>query len=171
MSKLIYPLTEEVALQVASSLLPEDRREVEEGHGHDPKVVIPLASHLGDSVYFKAPNGEIAGAAGVHNEGQIWMLCTKVILKYPHTFARESKRFVNSRKEKLLWNVVDKRNALHLKLLRFLGFKFIREISYGPNNLSFIEFCRVQSISDGDRLVRSRRVRSAPRGFSSESKK
>ena len=171
MSKLIYPLTAEVALQVASNLLPEDRREVEEGHGHDPNVVIPLASQLGDSVYFKAPNGEIAGAAGVHNEGQIWMLCTKVILKYPHTFARESKRFVNSRKEKLLWNVVDKRNALHLKLLRFLGFKFLREISYGPNNLSFIEFCRVQSISAGARDVRSRRVRSAPRGFSSQSKK
>ena len=42
MSKLIYPLTEEVALQVASSLLPEDRREVEEGHGNYPKVVIHL---------------------------------------------------------------------------------------------------------------------------------
>ena len=29
----------------------------------------------------------------------------------------------------------------------FLGFKFIREITYGPNNLSFIEFCRVSSNS------------------------
>ena len=171
MPKLIYPLTAEVALQVASNLLPEDRREVEEGHGHDPNVVIPLASQLGDSVYFKAPNGEIAGAAGVHNEGQIWLLCTKVILKYPHTFARESKRFVNSRKEKLLWNVVDKRNIVHLKLLRFLGFKFIREISYGPNNLSFIEFCRVRSNFNGAGNVRSRSVRSTPRGFSSQSKK
>ena len=158
MSKLIYPLTAEVALQVASNLLPEDRREVEEGHGHDPNVVIPLASQLGDSVYFKAPNGEIAGAAGVHGNGQIWMLCTKVILKYPHTFARESKRFVNSRKEKLLWNVVDKRNALHLKLLRFLGFKFLREISHGPNNLSFIEFCRVRSNSNGRDGVRPRSI-------------
>ncbi len=158
-------------MTVASNLLPEDLKEVEEGHGHDPKKVIPLASTIGDSVYFKVPNGEIAGAAGVHEDGQIWMLCTPAILKYPHTFARESKRYVESRKEKLLWNVVDKRNALHLKLLRFLGFKFIREISYGPNNLSFIEFCRVQSISAGARDVRSRRVRSAPRGFSSESKK
>ncbi len=136
-------MTEEVALQVASNLLPEDRREVEEGHGHDPNVVIPLASQLGDSVYFKAPNGEIAGAAGVHENGQIWILCTPAILKYPHTFARESKRFVNSRKEKLLWNVVDKRNIVHLKLLRFLGFKFIREIYFGPNNLIFIEFCKL----------------------------
>ena len=143
MSKYIYKLTAEAAMTVASNLLPEDLKEVEEGHGHDPNVVIPLASQLGDSVYFKAPNGEIAGAAGVNEKGQIWMLCTKVILKYPHTFARESKRYVESRKEKLLWNVVDKRNALHLKLLRFLGFKFIREIYFGPNNLIFIEFCKL----------------------------
>ena len=143
MSKLIHPLTVEVAVQVASNLLPDDRREVEEGHGHDPMVLLPLASKLGGSVYFEAPNGDIAGVAGVHPQGQIWMLCTPVILKYPHTFARESKRFVNSRKEKLLWNVVDKRNKVHLKLLRFLGFKFIREISYGPNKLTFIEFCKL----------------------------
>ena len=130
-------------MTVASNLLPEDRKEVEEGHGHDPKIVIPLASKTGDSVYFKVPNGEIAGAAGVSKKVQIWMLCTPAILKYPHTFARESKRYVESRKEKLLWNVVDKRNGVHLKLLRFLGFKFIREISYGPNNLTFIEFCKL----------------------------
>ena len=143
MSKYIYKLTVEAAKEVASNLLPEDRKEVEEGHGHDPKIVIPLASKTGDSVYFKVPNGEIAGAAGVSKKGQIWMLCTPAILKYPHTFARESKRYVESRKEKLLWNVVDKRNGVHLKLLRFLGFKFIREISYGPNNLTFIEFCKL----------------------------
>ena len=143
MSKYIYKLTAEAALEVASNLLPEDRKEVEEGHGHDPKIVIPLASKLGDSVYFKVPNGEIAGAAGVHKNGQIWMLCTPAILKYPHTFARESKRYVESRQEKLLWNIVDKRNKVHIKLLRFLGFKFLREVSHGPNNLTFIEFCRV----------------------------
>jgi len=142
-SKFVHKLTVEAAKEVASNLLPEDRKEVEEGHGHDPMVVIPLAAELGDSVYFRVPNGDIAGAAGVHGNGQIWMLCTSAILKYPHTFARESKRYVESRQEKLLWNIVDKRNGVHLKLLRFLGFKFIREISYGPNNLTFIEFCKL----------------------------
>ena len=143
MSKYIHQATIEAALEVASNLLPDDRREVQEGHGHDPNVVIPLASQLGDSVYFKAPNGEIAGVAGVHSNGQIWMLCTPSILKYPVTFAREAKRYVDSRQEKLLWNIVDKRNTVHLKLLRFLGFKFLREIEHGPNKLTFIEFCRV----------------------------
>ena len=141
-SKYIHPLTKEVAFEVASNLLPEDRREVKEGHGHDPEIVIPLA-YQGDSVYFRVPNGELAGIAGVEKDGQIWMLCTPAILKYPVTFAREAKRYVDSRQEKLLWNIVDKRNTVHLKLLRFLGFKFLREIEHGPNKLTFIEFCRV----------------------------
>ncbi len=142
-SKYIHPLTKEAAYEVASNLLPEDRREVEEGHGHDPKVILPLTYDMGDSVYFRVPNGELAGIAGVHGEGQIWMLCTPAILKYPMTFAREAKRYVDSRQEKLLWNIVDKRNIVHLKLLKFLGFKFLRELKHGPNQLTFIEFCRV----------------------------
>ena len=143
MSKYIYPLTKEAAYEVASNLLPEARREVEEGHGHDPKVILPLAYDMGDSVYFRVPNGELAGIAGVHGEGQIWMLCTPAILKYPMTFAREAKRYVESRQEKLLWNIADKRNIVHLKLLKFLGFKFLRELKHGPNQITFIEFCRV----------------------------
>ena len=143
MSKYIHPLTKEAAFEVASNLLPEDRREVEEGHGYDPTVILPSTYDMGDSVYFRVPNGELAGIAGVHDKGQIWMLCTPAILKYPVTFAREAKRYVDSRQEKLLWNIVDKRNTVHLKLLRFLGFKFLREIEHGPNKLTFIEFCRV----------------------------
>ena len=137
----------QAAYEVACNLLPEDRKEVVEGHGHDPKRSLPLGAKYGDSVYFTVPNGELAGCAGVNPQGAIWMLCTPAIHKYPITFAREAKRYVEGRSEKLLWNIVDKRNTTHLKLLKFLGFKFLREFPYGPNNLTFIEFCRVQSNS------------------------
>jgi len=142
-SKFIHPITEEAAIAVASNLLPDDYREVAEGHGHDPVEAIPQCSKLGDTVYFKVPDGQLAGVAGVQPDGRIWMLCTPAILKYPKTFAREARRFVESREEKLLWNIVDKRNTVHMKLLKFLGFKFLRELKHGPNQLSFIEFCRV----------------------------
>ena len=145
MSKYIHPATLEAALHVASNLLPDDRSEVIEGHGHDPENAIVVGINNTDSVYFKVPNDEIAGIAGVAKDGRIWMLCTPAIYDYPHTFAREAKRYIQNRKEKLLWNIVDKRNRVHLKLLKFLGFKFLRELKHGPNNLSFIEFCRVQS--------------------------
>ena len=142
MSKFIHPITLEAAYEVASNLREEDEREIREGHGMIPKIHIPLSTQSGDCVYFTVPNGETAGIAGVHKDGSVWMLCTPAIHKYPLTFAREAKRFVDNRTEPLLWNIVDKRNTVHLKLLKFLGFKFLREVTHGPNNLTFIEFVK-----------------------------
>jgi hypothetical protein len=142
-SKYIHPITLEAATEVASNLRPEDRREVEEGHGVDSTSALIEAVQKPSCVYFTVPNGKTAGMAGVDPGGQIWMLCTPAIHEYPLTFVREAKRYVESRNEKLLWNIVDKRNTVHLKLLRFLGFKFLRELKHGPNQLTFIEFCRV----------------------------
>ena len=135
----------EAAVEVASNLRADDYREVWEGHGHFPRWYIPFAAFNGDTVYFNVPNGKTAGLAGVQEGGKIWMLCTPAIHDYPLTFAREAKRFIESREEKLLWNIVDKRNTAHLKLLKFLGFKFLRELKHGPNKLTFIEFCRVRT--------------------------
>ena len=143
MSKFIHPITLEAAKEVASNLRPEDRREVEEGHGIDATEALLDAAQESSCVYFTVPNGKTAGMAGVDPGGQIWMLCTPAIHDYPITFAREARRYVERQPDKLLWNVVDKRNTVHLKLLKFLGFKFLREIEFGPNKLSFIEFCRV----------------------------
>ena len=136
----IHPITIEAAKEVASNLRPEDRREVEEGHGLDPMEELVWAAQNLSCVYFTMPNGKTAGMAGVEPDGTVWMLCTPVIHDYPITFAREAKRFIDNRPEKYLYNIADERNQVHLKLLKFLGFKFIRKISYGQNNLTFIEF-------------------------------
>ena len=133
----------EAAVEVASNLRPDDYKEVFEGHGHFPLFHIPMAAFNGDTVWFEVPNGKTAGLAGVENNGMVWMLCTPIINDYPIAFARGSKRFIESRPEKLLWNIVDKRNIAHIKLLRFLGFKFLREVLHGPNLLTFIEFCKI----------------------------
>ena len=140
MSNYIHPITLEAATEVASNLRTEDRREVQEGHGVDPFTSIVSKAQEGSCVYFNVPNGKTAGMAGVEEDGLIWMLTTEAIYEYPLTFARESKRFVNRHSAKKLWNIVDKRNTVHLKLLKFLGFKFSGEILHGPNNLPFIEF-------------------------------
>jgi len=141
-SKLIHPITLEAAYEVASQLREDDRREVVEGHGLQPTIDIPIASQSGFCVSFNMPDGRIAGLAGIHDEGRIWMLCTPAIEDFPHHFARESKRFIDSRSEPILWNIVDKRNTVHLKLLKFLGFSFHEEIIYGPNKLPFIRFSK-----------------------------
>ena len=144
MPNYIHPITYEAALEVATNLRSDDRREVVEGHGLNPMILLPLAAEEGSAVYFTVPDGKTAGLAGVGDDGAIWMLCTPEIHRYPITFAREAKRFVDSREEPLLWNIVDCRNTVHLKLLKFLGFKFLRKVTHGPNNLQFIEFCRVR---------------------------
>ena len=139
----IHPITIEAATEVAFNLRPDDLREVEEGHGIDHTDLPFLMTHNPSYVYFTVPDGKTAGMAGVGEKGDIWMLCTPDIHRYPITFAREAKRYVDSRTEPLLWNIVDSRNKVHLKLLRFLGFKFLRKFEHGPNNVQFIEFCRV----------------------------
>ena len=144
MSKYIHPLTPEVAYEVASNLRPDDFREISEGYGLDPKVYLPIMAQTPSGVYFTSPSGKIAGMAGVGKKGDIWMLCTNVIHEQPTLFARQAKRYVDSREEPLLWNIVDSRNEAHLKLLKFLGFKFLRKLKHGPNNVTFIEFCRVR---------------------------
>jgi hypothetical protein len=142
-SDYIHPITLEAAYEVASNLRKEDLEECIEGHGIIPTIDIPLASLKGFCVYFTVPNGKTAGLAGIYEDGKIWMLCTPAIHEYPLTFAREAKRFIDSRTEPMLYNIVDARNVAHVKLLRFLGFKFLRVITYGPNNLPFIEFCKL----------------------------
>ena len=131
----------EAAYQVASQLRADDRREVEEGHGLQPTIDIPIASLRGFCKYFTMPNGETAGIVGIQDT-KIWMLCTPIIETYPMFFARQAKLFIDSRTEPYLWNVVDKRNTVHLKLLKFLGFTFHEELLFGPNNLPFIRFSK-----------------------------
>ena len=136
----ILPITLEAAIEVASDLRPEDRREVEEGHGVDPFTSIVSKAQEGSCIYFTMPNGKTAGMAGVEDDGMIWMLTTTVIYDYPFAFTRGAKKFVENHSHKRLWNIIDKRNTVHLKLLKFLGFEFLEEIFYGPNNLPFIKF-------------------------------
>ena len=139
----IYPITNEVAFEVTSHLSNEDQRECIEGHGLDPLALAMEVLSTQDSYYFKAPNGMSVAIGGAEPDGRIWLLCTDHVKQYPLTFTRNIKKFVDSRPQKLLWNVVDKRNTTHIKLLRFLGFKFLREVLHGPNLLTFIEFCKI----------------------------
>ena len=121
MSKYIHQCTLEAAYQVVSQLRQADLEECVEGHGIVPIIDIPLASLSGTCVSFNVPDGRIAGLAGIHEGGQIWMLTTAAIEDFPHHFVREAKRFIDKRPEPYLWNIVDKRNTIHIKLLKFLG--------------------------------------------------
>ena len=141
--KYIQPCTPELALSVGLNLRYEDRREVEETTGYCAEAVCIQSyfnSAYGSCVYFKVPNGKAAGVAGVTPQNAIWMLCTDATTEYPHTFMREAKRWVESLSNPYLMNYADMRNENHIKLLKILGFKFIRYFVY--NKVPLIECIR-----------------------------
>ena len=147
--KYIQPCTPELALEVGLNLRWEDRREVEETTGMYAEAIM-IQSYFNSAydqcVYFKVPNGKAAGVAGVTPLNAIWMLCTDATTEYPHTFMREAKRWVESLPNPYLMNYADMRNENHIKLLKFLGFKFIRYFVYNKVPLiEFIKICVTQS--------------------------
>mgnify|MGYP003132318325 FL=1 len=146
--KFIKPCTPQLALEVGENLRDDDRREVEETIGlHAPVAVLQsyYNSAYGQSVYFHDAHGKAAGVAGVTPENVIWMLCTPVIETKPHTFVREAKRWLDSLPNPYVFNHADMRNEVHIKLLKFMGFKFIEYHVYnGVPLIYFIKPCAVQ---------------------------
>ena len=144
MDNRIHPITKEAAYEVASNLTEADHREVFEGHGIDGIWTIILGAitqQNTDAIYTN--DGKIAAMIGVE-DGRVWMLSTTACTDHPRTFVKDVKRWLLSQPDGLYWNIVDKRNTVHIRLLRLLGFKFLRELNYGPNNLPFLEFCKIQ---------------------------
>ena len=142
--KYIQPCTPELALSVGLNLRFEDKRETEETSGMSAAasaVESYFNSAYGKCVYFKVPNGKAAGVAGVTPQNAIWMLCTDATTEYPHPFMREAKRWVDSLSNPYLMNYADMRNENHIKLLKFLDFKFIRYFVY--NKVPLIEFIKI----------------------------
>ena len=71
--------------------------------------------------------------------GYVWLLGDDEIGDISTQFLRESKRWLKevSKPYKLVCNVVHEDNSLHIKWLKFLGFKFLRR------EAPFIEFARI----------------------------
>ena len=146
-SKYIQTCTPQLALEVGENLRYEDKREVEETMGlYAPVAVLQSYYNSAFSVYFTSPHGKAVGVAGVTPQNVIWMLCTDEGDKFPHTFVREAKRWVNSLANPYLYNHADMRNESHIKLLKLLGFTFIQYyVKNGVPLISFIKPCAIPS--------------------------
>tara|TARA_R100000152_G_C6762253_1_gene186478 strand:- start:1024 stop:1467 length:444 start_codon:yes stop_codon:yes gene_type:complete len=138
----IKPCTSQLALEVGENLRPDDKREVEDVLGlYGPVGVLASYYNSQHRIYFHGPNGKAAGVAGVTHDNRIWMLCTPVIEETPHIFVREAKRWLDSLPHTYVYNHADMRNEVHIKLLKFLGFKFLRY--YVINGVPLIEFMKL----------------------------
>jgi len=77
--------------------------------------------------------------------GGIWLLATEDLSTIQIAFLRECKKVIQllNKKYKILWNYVDCRNELHIKWLKWCGFKFLRKTNYGVLQKPFYEIIRI----------------------------
>ena len=83
--------------------------------------------------------------SGHSNSGVVWMLGTDDLTAESRTFIRHSRRWLNElhKNYRLLYNVIDARNEVHLKWRDWMGFDFIKEVeNYGVEKRKFILFRR-----------------------------
>lgn len=146
-NKYTLPTTEEEAFRYSSKLRYEDRRECLSSGIH-PMLALPLSVRLSTSpVKFVNHEGEIAGFAGVVDEGEgigrVWMLCTEAVEQMPMKLVKGAKLWLADQPYKMLHNVADPRNKMHLKLLHLLGFKRLSYQTVGPEYRTFVEFAKL----------------------------
>jgi hypothetical protein len=80
--------------------------------------------------------------------GCIWMLGTEDIAKHKITFLRRCRPFIRDlfieTGKECFYNYTYAENHLHHAWLKWLGFKFLREVHLPPYGHSFIEFVRLR---------------------------
>ena len=133
--------------ELAPNLRSEDKREVETlGKTSEQSL---LSGYLFGKVCRSIINnyGQVVGMYGVvpadSKTGLVWMLGSDKLKKIKIPFLKESRTEVEKMNILLphLWNIIDSRNELHLKWIKWCGFKIIGERMV--NNVKFYEFCKV----------------------------
>ena len=139
----IQKCTPQLALEVGLNLREDDKNEIEQVLGlRAPVGTLYSYYESNHCVYFHSPDGKAAGVAGVTPGNHIWMLCTPVIEERPHIFVRNAKRWLDSLPHKYVYNYADMRNEVHIKLLKFMKFKFIHyKVVNGVPLIGFIKLC------------------------------
>lgn len=136
------------SIELINNIRQEDKQEVE-GTGLTVLDLPFLVAGSSHATTFFNPKEHLAGMAGIvdhaNGSGQIWMLCTPVIHDAPVLFIRQAKRWLKliENDYQLLWNWADTRNHMHHKLLKHLGFKAIRTVPIGPDNLPYFEIIKL----------------------------
>ncbi len=83
--------------------------------------------------------------------GAVWLLGSDALTQPPlrRQFLVEGTVYLDTlhRFRPLLWNVVDERNTLHVRWLKWMGFTFInRHPYYGAEQRPFLEFVRLKHV-------------------------
>ena len=144
----------EHALELADKLRPEDAREIASASGMNPKDVLVMSSGLSLKMWrmVAGDTGETVSLFGVASSGRRWvgtpwLVASRRIAEFPQHVGRNTLMAVNLLHEHypVLTNYADMRNTLHIRWLKWAGFRFIRETcDYARDGALFGEFIRIQ---------------------------
>ena len=135
---------------LAPRLRYEDKREILASVGLIPLDALLFSYYNSDLVFtIVSPKDEPVAIFGVgalgNGVGGIWLLATDNLKDIKFAFLKENKKVINflNTKYKILWNFVDCRNSLHIKWLKWCGFKFINKKNVGVLNKPFYEVIKI----------------------------
>lgn len=145
------PYKEEDIEIIASNMCEADATEIMLSDGMTPLEALRHSCKMSKETFtIVAPNGELLGMFGLSYiddyVGSPWMLTTGKLSIIGTQFLRESRRWVTkaNNQRSLLLNYVHVENTNAINWLKFLGFKFIREVTYGVGKAPFYEFVRIK---------------------------
>lgn len=131
--------------RVLTDMRPADRAEVA-ALGTDPETALRGSLALSEAAFTIREGDDAIGMFGVAANGAVWMLGTGGIERVKFRFLRKCSPWVNALHavSPMLWNWADSRNALHLRWLRWLGFRLGVERPIGVNGEMFTHFIRTK---------------------------
>lgn len=151
---LVRMATREDARHIAANLREADLAEMKAVLGDVEDPADSLVYGVDNSVYplVGLIDGEPASLMGVIRDpinshvGCIWMMGTNKIVERKKTFLRHSRPCLTTlfQSFQLLWCCMDKRNTVHARWVKWLGFTLLREIpSFGEQRRPFLEFAKL----------------------------
>lgn len=130
----------ELKASLGDLLDTEEILEISIEHSDDPRTVELDGKPI-------AIFGVVDSHETIPRVGYVWMLGTNKIKDIRGQFLRKCKEQLIQQEEpyEVLTNFVDKRNKVHIKWLRWMGFTIIREVeNYGAEKRTFYEFARIK---------------------------
>ena len=138
---------------LAPRLRREDKQEILAGTGLLPYDAL-LNGYKNCVIVFTIfnPNNKPVGIFGITDcgdgVGAIWLLATKDLATIKIAFLKQCREVVKvfQKKYRILWNLVDCRNSLHIKWLKWCGFKFINKQKWGVLQKPFYQFIKIKNV-------------------------
>ena len=143
--------TRDDGISLSGRLRKADRREISAFTRESPLSVLESGILSSTPCYaITRHDGTCIGIFGTRDSdhpdsGLVWLLGSDDLVRHSRTFLRFSQFFLDElhKKYRLLYNVIDARNTVHLRWLEWLGFDFVEELPrYGVEKREFILFRR-----------------------------